>query len=926
MMESDTSGKESSDGQTPPKRNKNELPQKLSAEKRSEKSPNVFKGDTPKPERKRKTPTRPPRQLAPKRETGSIKKSLALKVLEKYKKRHKSNLIEKCLECGKKFASKHAMLKHKERKHNILECHICKRTHKAPGALEKHFRDKHLMEGPPYICSYCPFSNNSISLFILHTRTTHKIKELCPYCPGVFATKKSLCLHIISKHTAINATRLNCQICKVSFASTHALKVHFKTLHSSTNKWFTCIHCETFVHEKQYGMHMRKHKHSLRCRLCQREFISHRSFHVHRCSRNIYTNRTRQRYTCETCGVKFGSKEVLEGHSYIHKFDVVYVCKICRKQISNILEVYMHGKQCPTPQTSISQGSTNKRDASTGRRIDAKSSISTDKFKTVNSIVSAQKLSLAAGSQVVAKDDTNVKFNTLTSKLTRNFEIQPNQLVKKLESTSVLLKERDRIPTATISRTYSDQHTQVLTKASGHLTAKMSSLPIEHKIKTNRNIGAVGSSSPTVKAEKLSDSLRHNTPSKMSLIVSKLQLGDLANPKEVKLLTSTGSLITIKTGVSEMLKPKTKSTTEYPVTPKTTNDLVQGTGQSTAAQQIMVHQSRGKALQVLNTIKHIDRTIPKNKNTLFMNCQKCGLKCNSAKELSSHNCMGCKYIYLCHRCTSIFLSESVFNLHSCQGATKPVTPAVEKNASSSTASEVKFHLKPEYFVYNTQSSCSGIPYLKSNKATATGSLTHASYKEIASVSSSVMQSDPNTKHKPKFELNSSDSTGSGSEVGFPCIPYQKVFKNKEILKNHNCRPRKVRNTTNKSSFKSAPSGEKGYSCSSQLQLSRSSQNTVYITDSNPGIDDATETRDANQFQSSQEAHPAEKFIEQSPFEIINISDGIILIDNVAIEISVADMVFIQGFLVHWIYCTKEYLYTNIYGVKYKNKLTEYPPN
>ena len=167
----------------------------------------------------------------------------------------------KCEVCGKAFAKKADVSRHKKQVHDIndYKCDVCSKTFGWGSHLRTHIKTVH--NGiKNYQCNYCAKTFGTAYNLKQHIKSVHdKIFEQCETCGKVFHALAQLKRHIQSVHSdgeKVKSKKYLCDLCGKDFYSGYSRKLHIKTVHEKI-KEFKCQYCD-----KEFGQKHDLFRHS----------------------------------------------------------------------------------------------------------------------------------------------------------------------------------------------------------------------------------------------------------------------------------------------------------------------------------------------------------------------------------------------------------------------------------------------------------------------------------------------------------------------------------------------------------------------------------------------------------------------------------------------------------------------------------------
>lgn len=251
-------------------------------------------------------------------------------VMEKKNKDAKKN--HKCPVCAKSFPSR-AHLKEHEISHSSTQqyqCSVCGQGFKRKNALSKHMRIFH-PDGPGSVVCSCGKVFASKELMEKHKENSGQHRLLvCGECGAMYKTQANLESHLLlhqGNQEGGTAWPHTCHTCQERFSSRASLNNHIRDIHSTSV--FPCPECsKTFRTQKQLRLHgLRRHTTGDREFLCP--FCS-KAFHVLKdLRRHVQTHNPAGTHECPVCHSKFKTESTLRSHMKSNSKGKPYDCSIC---------------------------------------------------------------------------------------------------------------------------------------------------------------------------------------------------------------------------------------------------------------------------------------------------------------------------------------------------------------------------------------------------------------------------------------------------------------------------------------------------------------------------------------------------------------------------------------------------------------------
>lgn len=251
-------------------------------------------------------------------------------VMEKKNKDGKKN--HKCPTCAKSFPSR-AHLKEHEISHSSTQqyrCSVCGQGFKRKNALSKHMRIFH-SNGPGSVVCSCGKVFASKELMEKHKENSGQHRLLvCGECGAMYKTQANLESHLLlhqETRAGGDAWPHTCHTCQERFSSRASLRNHTRDIHSANV--FPCPECsKTFRTQKQLRLHrLRRHTAGDREFLCP---LCSKAFHVLKdLRRHMQTHNPAGTHECPACHSKFKTESTLRSHMKSNSKGKPYDCSIC---------------------------------------------------------------------------------------------------------------------------------------------------------------------------------------------------------------------------------------------------------------------------------------------------------------------------------------------------------------------------------------------------------------------------------------------------------------------------------------------------------------------------------------------------------------------------------------------------------------------
>ncbi|XP_065346537.1 zinc finger protein 431-like [Cloeon dipterum] len=227
--------------------------------------------------------------------------------------------IFRCHHCDYSTSTKKNLQLHIQLTHfpQRLKCEICNTSFASEYFLELHEQNLH-----EYVhCSECRQE------MLRHDVINHQKIKSCRRCKCKFRCSRSYQLHWES----CKQTPFTCKECAESFPSNWKLNRHVKKVHTKTEVFVFCAHCDYSTLRKSRFLEHLKRRHfpkTIKCRKCNTYYASkhflkrhnnsfHEFVHCAECAQEVgrhamYGHRTVK--TCRRCKCKFKCSGLLEEH------------------------------------------------------------------------------------------------------------------------------------------------------------------------------------------------------------------------------------------------------------------------------------------------------------------------------------------------------------------------------------------------------------------------------------------------------------------------------------------------------------------------------------------------------------------------------------------------------------------------------------
>ncbi|XP_026477455.1 zinc finger and SCAN domain-containing protein 12-like [Ctenocephalides felis] len=195
------------------------------------------------------------------------------------------------------------------------------------------------LDNSVYTCLLCPQAENNdnttndrtfdAKAIVLHMKTQHDQRiYVCDVCGKDFRKRNELSEHL-DEHVALEEGDFQCETCNRIFSNFRLFRIH-RRMHYPTNKSWSCDECgKKYSSRNLLYEHMNTHtgKRPYQCEQCSKSFASKYTMAAHM---KTHTDRPRP-YQCSQCTKAFFSQQNLTQHERTHSGIKDYICKTCGK-------------------------------------------------------------------------------------------------------------------------------------------------------------------------------------------------------------------------------------------------------------------------------------------------------------------------------------------------------------------------------------------------------------------------------------------------------------------------------------------------------------------------------------------------------------------------------------------------------------------
>lgn len=203
--------------------------------------------------------------------------------LRRHMQMHNSNRSHACNVCDKAYTTRHCLLSHRKKKHNLYEggkCKICSKDFERRSELIEHNKSHTTLE-KQLECSMCNFVTTVGTRLKAHVATHDAERSFeCPVCHKRYrqvSARDHMRIHSDEKS-------FTCTVCDMRFRTRQALRLH-SIKHDKTNcRMYKCDVCDMAYPYKQYMLkHRRTHTETMafHCKYCKLGFLTAETVRKH---------------------------------------------------------------------------------------------------------------------------------------------------------------------------------------------------------------------------------------------------------------------------------------------------------------------------------------------------------------------------------------------------------------------------------------------------------------------------------------------------------------------------------------------------------------------------------------------------------------------------------------------------------------------
>lgn len=198
-------------------------------------------------------------------------------------------------------------------------------------------------EGNLYTCLACESDEKFMGepkAIMMHVKNEHELRVyICDVCGQDFRKRNELSMHL-DEHVATEEGDFQCEVCNRIFSNLRLFRIH-KRMHYPQSKLWTCETCgKRYSSRNLLEEHINTHT-GIRpyvCKTCGKDFASKYTYKAHE-----KTHEVRPRpFQCSHCPKSFLSQQNLTQHERTHSGIKEYVCHLCGKAFGSPHNLEVH--------------------------------------------------------------------------------------------------------------------------------------------------------------------------------------------------------------------------------------------------------------------------------------------------------------------------------------------------------------------------------------------------------------------------------------------------------------------------------------------------------------------------------------------------------------------------------------------------------
>ncbi|XP_044730152.1 zinc finger protein 287-like [Chrysoperla carnea] len=199
-------------------------------------------------------------------------------------------------------------------------------------------------DGTEYTCLVCDGNEKVIGdakSIMAHVKNDHDLRVyICDVCGDDFRKRNELSHHL-DEHVATEEGDFQCEVCNRIFSNLRLFRIH-KRMHYPQSKLWTCETCgKRYSSKNLLDEHINTHT-GLRpyvCGVCNKDFASKYTYRAHNKTHEVVRPRP---YSCSQCDKTFLSQQNLTQHERTHTGVKDFVCHLCGKAFGSPHNLEVH--------------------------------------------------------------------------------------------------------------------------------------------------------------------------------------------------------------------------------------------------------------------------------------------------------------------------------------------------------------------------------------------------------------------------------------------------------------------------------------------------------------------------------------------------------------------------------------------------------
>ena len=239
-----------------------------------------------------------------------------------------------CDICGKTFRDKYVMEVHVDSVHKALKKECFCGAMISQRYFPLHMKNVHNNHPQQFDCPKCNLTFSTFGTFKKHQRFHEDKTHSCSICKKVYPNKGRFNRHLQNTHNTKKNQSVKCELCDSEFVSQASLRIHIRTMHN--NEKFKCNQCDkAYTQNHNLKNHMKiahtKEGIDFQCQSCSKSFKLKSYLEVH--IKNAHNSGTSVK--CVICGNILKNAASLTNHIRLsHSKDSRTKCSHCGNRYS----------------------------------------------------------------------------------------------------------------------------------------------------------------------------------------------------------------------------------------------------------------------------------------------------------------------------------------------------------------------------------------------------------------------------------------------------------------------------------------------------------------------------------------------------------------------------------------------------------------